>query len=226
MRRFTSPILLGALLSTGMLGAQSPAPDATVHTPAQAPAPVNPNPGQGGLAPGQLSSVTPNSPDETVKRLQQDAEHNADLQAQAFAHQLDLSPAQMIRLRPILAERQKELRGLVDSSGAPDAERRAKMQKVQEETQVKIRTILTPEQKIRFDRLIAMREKQRERRAAMSAAAASRRTPVAGAGPAAPAATDAPATAPAEPAAPAAPPTSPAAPASGAPAAPVPPQAQ
>ncbi len=215
MRRFTTPLLFGALLSAGMLGAQSPAPDATVHTPAQAP--VYPNPGQGGLAPGQISSVTPNSPDDTVKRLQQDADRNADLQAQAFARQLSLSPAQVTRLRPILAERQKELRGLVDSTEAPDLERRTKMQKVQEETQLKIRAILTPEQKIRFDQMIAMRQRQRSRHSAMSAAAAARRAPVLGAGPAA-AGTPAPAEQPA----PA--PASPDAPQAGAPAAPAPTQ--
>lgn len=221
MRRFTTAVLFGALLSAGMLGAQSPAPDATVHTPAQAPAAANPNPGQGGLAPGQLSSVTPNSPDDAVKRLQQDADRNADLQAQAFARRLDLTPAQILRLRPILAERQKELRSLVDSTATPDPERRAKMQKVQQETQLKIRTILTPEQKIRFDQLIAIREKQTTRHSAMSAAAASRRAQVLGAGPAA---AGAPATAPAGQPVPAAAPASPDAPQAAAPGAPAPTQ--
>jgi hypothetical protein len=133
----------------------------------------------------------------------------AELQVQAFGRQLNLSTAQVGRLRPILAEREKELRGLVagkeeDETPTATAERQAKALKIQQETETRVKTILTPTQRAQYERLIALHRAQRARRSA--AITANRRsrlglqpsgTPAAPASPADPAAT--PATPPAAP---------------------------
>jgi hypothetical protein len=209
MLRFKVPALFAALLYTGFLGAgllsggqlDAQTPDATV--PEQGPPPVI-------QRPAEHPDQKPLTPEQRDQQVRDQSERVTALQATAFGRQLGLTPAQVQKLKPILAERQKELRALVSSTEAPNPERRAKMQQVQAATQVKIENILDPTQKMRYRQLIAMHTGERTRRSAAAA-----RRPVLGLTPPSvvtpagtPASPDAPAATPA-PAAPPAPATPP-----------------
>ena len=204
MQRLTIPVLFAALVAAATVSAQAPAPNATVQTPSQASdqAPAS-APVPGG---GQLTAPAQKTPEEARKALELQAQQVSEMQARAFAARLGLSPAQLVKLRPILADRQKRLRGLVDSTEAPEADRRAKMQQIEAESEMHIKTILTPEQRRRYEALTARSRAQRARHAALPGA--SRRAPVitgtpdGSATPAAGPAGNAPAASPAPPAAP------------------------
>jgi len=200
MHRFKTPLLLAAVLTTATLRAQAPAPHATVQAPTQAPAIAVP----GG---GQLPAPIPQSPEDARKAVEARAERVFEMQARAFAQRLKLTPSQLTKLRPILADRQKKQRALVDSTDAPQQDRRAKMEQVEEDFEARVKTILTPEQRRQYEALITMHRAQQSRRAALAAASRHPHPQVAPAAPASPGtpATTAPALTPASPGTPAAP---------------------
>jgi HlyD family secretion protein len=61
---------------------------------------------------------------------------------------LDLTEEQQRRLDPILADSREQMRGL---QSAPEAERAARARKIREAARARIREILTPEQRARYD---------------------------------------------------------------------------
>ena len=65
---------------------------------------------------------------------------------------LTLTDEQQKKLEPILQDSREQLGAL---QGLPEPERRAKAQKVREASRVKIREMLTPEQKVRYDEMSA-----------------------------------------------------------------------
>ena len=208
--RFTAPLLFSTLLLTATLAAQTPdAPQGPPQTPAEL------------AAPGQQQVPPAQTREQQEAAVKAGAAHMADMQANAFARQLNLTAPQIARLRPILADRDQQLRSLVvaneeEETPAALAERRAKALKIQEDTELRVKGILTPAQRAQYDRLIELHRAQRTRRSA--AIAANRRarlglqTPAAPATPADPSAAPA-ATAPAAPAAePSTPPATPATP--------------
>ena len=67
---------------------------------------------------------------------------------------LTLTEDQQRRLDPILQDSRQQLVAL-QAQGLPDAERRARSQKIREATRTRIRTILTPEQAQRYDESVA-----------------------------------------------------------------------
>jgi HlyD family secretion protein len=78
-------------------------------------------------------------------------ESGADLKAR-LVRELGLSTDQQARLDGLLGERRRrmaELRG----SGPADPERERRVREIREETRARIREILTPEQRVRYDRL-------------------------------------------------------------------------
>jgi pilus assembly protein FimV len=153
MQSFKPAALFGALLFTGMLTAQTPEP-AQAPKPTQAPADqALPNPGTGG-GPAQLPNPDPLTREQQDAKVKADAEHISDMQTQVFARQLNLTPTQIQRLKPILAERQQELR---DAFSQTDSlvDRRVKTEQIRMETQTKIEGILNPVQKTQYQRLIA-----------------------------------------------------------------------
>ena len=192
MQRLTVPTFFAAVLAATLLvagvlgaqaGAQAPGPDATVQAPPQAGLP-------GG---GDLLNQKQLTPEEQLAQTKAQAAHMQELQAQAFARHLGMSPMQLQQLRPILAERQKQLHTIMSADGRYSPEQRAKAVQIQADTQARIKAILTPEQKDQYDRLIAARDAQRSRRSAAKAAAPAKR-PAGSAD--APASEAAPATAP------------------------------
>jgi Spy/CpxP family protein refolding chaperone len=150
MQSLKPAVLLGALLFTGMLAAQTPEP---AQTPTAKPQ-VLPNPGTGGAASGQLPSPDPLTQEQQSAKVKADAEHISDLQTQSFARQLNLSPAQVQKLKPILADRQQAMRDAVAATPDSLVNRRTKMEQIRVDTQAKIEGILTPAQKAQFERLI------------------------------------------------------------------------
>ena len=65
---------------------------------------------------------------------------------------LTLTDEQQKKLEPLLQDSRQQLGAL---QGLPEPERRAKAQKVREASRVKIREMLTPEQKVRYDEMSA-----------------------------------------------------------------------
>ena len=191
MNRYV-PVLLVALLATlgnSVLVAQTRTPNATIAAAEQNAAP---NPGQGGVDPATAAHPLrggPQTKDEAaadgLKRLAEVSE----MQVQAVGRRLNLSAGQVSRLRPILAERQKEMRALADAAGSPAPDGRARAEAIETTTQERIKGILTPAQRTQFERLLAMHEADRRRRASLAAA---RRERMAKPG-VAPSASDAPA---------------------------------
>jgi HlyD family secretion protein len=96
--------------------------------------PPNPQGGGGGAGAGATGGGQSPPPMEQVRdRLVRD---------------LALTDDQQKKLEPILMESREQLRAL---QGLPDAERRPRAQKIREATRVKIRALLTDDQKARYD---------------------------------------------------------------------------
>lgn len=213
-------LLLTAVVVSGILHAQTPAPPASSPSPAKDQGAQRDLPVPGGGA--MLDHPAPTQ-EEALKTAKQNADAIADLQARRIAQQLSLTSAQFLKVRTILMGRQEELRkALGADSSDPNAqpktpqERQQRIQEAQQETQRKIAAILTPDQKKQFDAMQARGKAERSRR---SAIAASSRRPVIGVQ--GPTTTPNPGTAPADAGTPAAAP-SPAAPANP----PAPPQSK
>ena len=83
---------------------------------------------------------------------------------------LGLTPAQQQKLDPILAETRQQMSAVRD---LPDGERQARAAKVRESTRARIREILTPEQRTKYEELAATRDG----RSGTAGAAASSGTP-------------------------------------------------
>ncbi len=142
-----------ALSFTAALAADAPAP-----SPAPAPAPGGP-PG-GAPARGAMRGPGPMSPEEQI-----------DARVAMLAHRLQLTPDQTTQLRTILqsgteqfkALREKHLemekRGL-PSDGSAQEKMKAEVQDLRDKQDAKIAAILTPEQKVEFNKL---REELRQR---------------------------------------------------------------
>jgi len=168
MQRLTLPILVATLLYTGALSAQTPAPK-TPKAPAAPARQQNPNPGQGGVAPGDYPSRPDLTPEQQTEQLKRQAAHVIDMQAAAFGRQMRLRPDQIAKLRPILVERQKEMQANASVDGNTSTEQRTKLMKIQADVQTKIKGILDPEQKAQYEHLIELRNSQTARRSAMEA---------------------------------------------------------
>jgi len=67
-----------------------------------------------------------------------------------LVRELKLTEEQQKKLEPILQDSREQLRGL---SGVPEADRRARGQKIREAARVRIREILTEDQKARYDQM-------------------------------------------------------------------------
>ena len=218
MQNLKAPALVSALLLTCLvtsLAAQAPAPSKAPAAPAPA---QNPNPGQGGVAPGDYPSTPQLTPEQQAAQVKRQAAHVLDMQAEAFARQMRLRPDQVTRLRPILEDRQKQLRAIASADGEISPEQRAKAIQIQAETQTKIKGILDPQQKAQYEHLIELRNSQTARRSSIAAARRAQMAPHAPGGPGTPGTPDAtpapaaPDTAPAPAAPPADPPATPPAP--------------
>jgi periplasmic protein CpxP/Spy len=130
MHTLKATILLGALVSAGMLTAQ--APDAS-QAPAQNASQAQAESGRHHHAP------------------------NPDKQAKHLAKQLGLTKDQEAQIEPILADRQQRMESLrADGSLAPQ-DRLAKAQTLQQDAKSKIEAVLNDDQKQKFEQMQAER---------------------------------------------------------------------
>ena len=134
----TATFILGALLSTGLVFAQS--------EPQQ-----SPDQGQAN------SAQTAPAPQNRYHRA------NPNRQARRLARQLSLSKDQVAQIKPILADRVQQMQALrADTSLAP-ADRRAKAQSILQDSKTRIEGVLNDQQKQQFEQLLAERQARRHR---------------------------------------------------------------
>ncbi|HWE84389.1 MAG TPA: hypothetical protein VG267_05560 [Terracidiphilus sp.] len=133
----TATLILGALLSTGLVFAQSEPQSQAPDTSAQ--------------------------PAQQAAQPQQGRYHrgNPNRQAHRLAKRLNLSKDQVAQIKPILADRAQQMQALrADTSMAP-ADRRAKAQTIMQDSKTKIETVLNDQQKQQFEQLLAQRREHR-----------------------------------------------------------------
>ncbi len=132
-------IILGALLSAGMVLAQ--APDAN-----QAPAPGAP----------QAAPAQPGGSHRTFDPGQQ---------ALHLAKRLSLSDDQVAQITPILADRQQKMQNLRADNSLNDQDRHAKARAIIEDSNSKIEAVMTDTQKQQFEQMLAERRSHQHRQA-------------------------------------------------------------
>ncbi len=91
--------------------------------------------------------------------------HGPPSPEQELAHMtkaLDLTSDQQTQLKPILQNRRDQLQQLRQDSSTPRPEKYAKMKAMDEESNSKVEAILNPEQKTKYESMIAKRRQQRE----------------------------------------------------------------
>ncbi len=135
-------IILGALLSAGMVLAQ--APDAN-----QAPAPGAP----------QAAPAQPGGSHRTFDPGQQ---------ALHLAKRLSLSDDQVAQITPILADRQQKMQNLRADNSLSDQDRHAKARAIIEDSNSKIEAVLNDTQKQQFEQMLAQRRSHQHRQAPAS----------------------------------------------------------
>lgn len=128
MHTTKATILLGALLSAGMLCAQTPDPN-------QAAAPQAAQSGQ----------ATPHR------------EANPDKMAAHLGKKLNLSNDQISQIKPILADRQQQMESLRSDTTLSRQDRRAKAQAIQQDSKGKIEALLNDTQKQQYEQMLAER---------------------------------------------------------------------
>jgi protein CpxP len=139
MNNSKATILLGALLSSGMLMAQAPAN-----------ANPSPNPDT------QLS--TQNAPQATQQQgMGRQHAMNPNKQAHHLAKALGLSKDQVQQIRPILADRDQQIQSLRADANLAPQDRRAKMHDIQQDSKSKIEAVLNDNQKQQFEQMLANR---------------------------------------------------------------------
>jgi hypothetical protein len=200
--------LLVALLATGILRAQSPAQNQSQPKTPDLATPL-PVPGGGaGLGPGGIPKPedqhTPTI-EETRRRIKEQGDQIADLQARRLASQLNLNEAQLNRVRAIFIDREDQLRKAVAPEAAASEpltpqQRQLKIQEIKDAALKRLQMVLNPDQRQQFETMMAHSTAERARRAAIAQRS---RAPIAGStpapaatqqAPAAPAAAPAPAT--------------------------------
>lgn len=86
-------------------------------------------------------------------------------QLQRMTKQLNLTSDQQNQILPILTGTQDQMKSIRGDSSLSDTDRRAKMRSLHEDTQAKIKAVLTDDQKKRFDEMQQrMRDRARDNR--------------------------------------------------------------
>lgn len=134
----TATFILGALLSTGLVFAQS--------EPQQTPDTNQANSAQSASAPqGGNHRANPNR------------------QARRLGRELNLSKDQVAQIKPILADRVQQMQALRADTSLAQADRRAKAQSIMQDSRTKIEAVLNDQQKQQFEQLLAQRQARRHR---------------------------------------------------------------
>ena len=131
MNMTKATIVLGAMLSSGVLLAQ--APDSSQSPAANAP--------------------------QTTQSHQGRHHRNMDPAKQAahLGKRLGLSSEQVAQLQPILADRQQQMQGLRADASLTKQDRHAKAKSIMEDSKSKIEAVLNDTQKQQFEQMLAER---------------------------------------------------------------------
>jgi protein CpxP len=131
-------LILGALLSAGIVLAQAPASNqAPAATPQATPA-----------QPGDHRNFDPNT------------------QADRLGQRLSLTPDQVAQIKPILADRFQKMQNLRADTSLTEQDRHAKVRAIMKDSNSKIESVLNDTQKQQFEQMLAERRSHQHRQAA------------------------------------------------------------
>jgi hypothetical protein len=128
-------IILGALLSAGMVLAQTPQANQPPAANATQAAPAQPGPQHRNFDPAR--------------------------QASRLGKQLGLSSDQVAQIQPILADRQQKMQALRSDSTLSQQDRHSKVQAIMQDSNSKIEAALSDTQKQQFEQMLAERRSHR-----------------------------------------------------------------
>jgi Spy/CpxP family protein refolding chaperone len=137
MNRTKATIVLGALLSAGVLLAQ--APDSNQAPAANAP---------------QTAQTQPGRHHRTMDPARQ---------ATHLGKKFGLSSDQVAQLQPILADRQQQMQGLRADTSLTQQDRHAKARAIMQDSKSKIETLMNDTQKQQFEQMLAERRNHHKR---------------------------------------------------------------
>jgi Spy/CpxP family protein refolding chaperone len=109
-----------------------------------------------GLASGlTLAAQTPDQQNNTPPAAQP-ARRTPDpaRQAKHLAKQLNLTPDQVNQIEPILADRMQQMQAIRNDASVSKQDRIAKMRALHQDTQAKIKSVLTGDQQQKYDQLL------------------------------------------------------------------------
>ena len=90
-----------------------------------------------------------------------------DRELQRLSKRLNLTDDQKNQIKPILADRQQQMRSLMQDSSLQPNDRHEKMRSIMEDTSNKVKAVLNDDQKAKFDQMQQqMRERMQQRRQA------------------------------------------------------------
>ncbi len=114
-----------------------------------------------------IAMAAPQAQDQPAQGSQPAARHEADpnRQLQRMTKRLNLSGDQQSQILPILANRQQAMESIRSDSSLAPKDRHEKMRAVREDSDAKIRALLTDTQKQTYDQMLQqMRERAQQHR--------------------------------------------------------------
>jgi protein CpxP len=141
MRNLFSSVALGSVLVVGLSGNALLAQDQTAPPPVAA------------QSPGQRSAHVPNP------------RH----QAKKMAKELGLTPDQVSKIEPILADRDQQVQGLRSDTTLAPGDKKAKMHGIRQDSDSRIEAILTDTQKQQYEQIKQARKANRHQQPAAPA---------------------------------------------------------
>lgn len=133
-------VVLGLAMSAGMVMAQEPAQTAGSTAGAQT---------QQGTAGGMKARHHEMNPDKAAARL---------------GKELNLSADQVAQIKPILADRQQQMRALRTDTSLSKQDKHAKAKAAFEDSNTKIEAVLNDQQKQKFEQMLQERKAKRQSR--------------------------------------------------------------
>jgi Spy/CpxP family protein refolding chaperone len=86
---------------------------------------------------------------------------NPDRQVRAMAKRLNLTADQQQQILPILTDRNQQMQSIRNDNSLSPKDRHAKMAAVREDSQSKIKALLTPDQKAAYDQMLQQSREHR-----------------------------------------------------------------
>jgi Spy/CpxP family protein refolding chaperone len=138
LNRRKATIILGALLSAGIVLAQAPASN---------------------QAPAATPQATPAQPGDSHRTF------DPGQQALHLAKRLSLSDDQVAQIKPILADRFQQMQNLRADTSLTEQDRHAKVRAIVQDSNSKIESVLNDTQKQQFEQMLAERRSHQHRQA-------------------------------------------------------------